>query len=51
MNASNVEQLLHLIEVAKVPPPGWDSSTPLPDRNLAIIAKAEADIDAEVATP
>lgn len=48
MDAIRVKDLLELIEKAQVMPPDADE---LPPRNLAIIAKAEADIDAEVATP
>ncbi|KKN26607.1 hypothetical protein LCGC14_0873000 [marine sediment metagenome] len=50
MDAAKVEKLLDLIERAKVPPPGMAGGE-LPARNLAIIAKAEADIDAELAIP
>lgn len=50
MDAVKVLRLLELIDKAKVPPPGWSEGEPLPERNLAIIAKAEAEIDAEVAT-
>lgn len=50
MDAPKVITLLELIEKAKVMPPDWDEGDPLPPRNLAIIAKAEADIDAEIAT-
>ena len=46
MDAEKVQSLLDLIERASVPPAGVDE---LPARNLAIIAKAEADIDAEIA--
>jgi len=46
MDAEKIQKLLDLIERAKVPPPGVDE---LPARNLAIIAKAEAEIDAELA--
>lgn len=48
MDAIKVMDLLELIEKANVMPP---DSEELPERNLAIIAKAEADIDDEVATP
>lgn len=50
MDVDKINKLLDLIERAKVPPPGMDAGE-LPARNLAIIAKAEADIDAEVAIP
>ncbi len=50
MDAVKVQELLDLIERAKVPPPGTPAGE-LPPRNLAIIAKAEADIDTEVAIP
>ncbi len=50
MDAIKVQALLDLIERAKVPPPDTVGGE-LPARNLAIIAKAEADIDAEVALP
>ena len=50
MDADKVAKLLDLIDKAKVPPPGMDGGE-LPERNKAIIAKAEADIDAEVAAP
>lgn len=50
MDALKVMDLMELIEKAKVPPPDSDGVT-LPPRNIAIIAKAEADIDTEVATP
>jgi len=49
MDAEKVQKLLDLIERAKVPPPDMAEGE-LPARNLAIIAKAEADIDIEVAT-
>ncbi len=45
MDAIKVQDLLDLIERAKVPLPDGE---PISDRNLAIIAKAEADIDAEL---
>jgi len=48
MDADKIQNLLDLIARASVPPPGVDE---LPARNQAIIAKAEADIDTEVATP
>lgn len=48
MDTDKVQKLLDLIDRVSVPPPGVDE---LPARNLAIIAKAEADIDAEVAAP
>jgi len=47
MDPIRVMDLLELIEKAEVPPPGGE---PISDRNLAIIAKAEAEIDAEIAT-
>ena len=50
MDAAKVQTLLDLIERAKVPPPGMAPGE-LPARNLAIIVKAEADIDTEVAIP
>jgi len=46
MDPVKVQKLLDLIERAKVPPPGVDE---LPARNQAIIARAESDIDAELA--
>jgi len=46
MDAIKVMNLLELIQKASAPPPGVDE---LPARNQAIIAKAEADIDTEVA--
>lgn len=46
MDAVKVMNLLELIEKAKVFPPNVDE---LPERNQAIIAKAEAEIDAELA--
>ncbi len=51
MDSDKIQKLLDLIERAKVPPPGWAEGDPLPARNLAIIAKANADIDTEVAIP
>lgn len=50
MDTNKVKDLMDLVERAKVPPPNWEGPE-LPARNLAIIAKAEADIDAEVAAP
>ncbi len=46
MDAAKVLRLLELIDKAKVPPPGGEE---ISARNLAIIAKAEAEIDAEIA--
>jgi len=54
MDAAKIEALLNLIEKAEVFPPNteedqteWDAVVA---RRRAIIAKAEADIDTEVAT-
>ncbi len=47
MDTAKIQALLDLIERAKVPPPGMGAGE-LPERNLAIIAKAEAEIDAEL---
>ncbi len=53
MDAINVKNLLELIDKASVPPPDTDQDPTRHDeivaRNNAIIAKAEADIDAELA--
>ena len=49
MDTEKIEKLLDLIERAKVPPPDMAPGE-LPARNLAIIAKAEAEIDAILAT-
>lgn len=46
MDPVRVKDLLELIEKAQVMPPDADV---LPARNLAIIAKAEAEIDIELA--
>ncbi len=46
MDARNVLTLMELIDRAKVPPP---NDEPISVRNQAIIAKAEAEIDAEIA--
>lgn len=48
MDAAKINALLDLIERSKVPPPDTVAGE-LPERNLAIIAKAEAEIDAELA--
>ncbi len=50
MDVEKVLKLLELKEKASVPPPDMDGGE-LSARNLAIIAKAEADIDTEVALP
>ena len=55
MDAEKVHALLELIDKASVPPPD-DEQDPIRHdeivaRNNTIIAKAEADIDAEVAIP
>jgi len=47
MDAEKVKKLLELIEKVSVPPPGMAEGE-LPERNQAIIAKAEAEIDAEL---
>ncbi len=53
MDALKVQTLLDLIEKASVPPPNTDEDqtryNAIVARNNAIIAKAEADISAEVA--
>ena len=49
MDAAKVILLLELKEKASVPPPDTPAGE-LPARNQAIIAKAEADIDSEIAT-
>lgn len=49
MDAIKVMDLMELIDKARVTPPDSEGGD-LPPRNLAIIAKAEADIDAEIAT-
>lgn len=46
MDAEKVLKLLELIDRSKVPLP---NDEPISDRNQAIIAKAEAEIDAEIA--
>lgn len=46
MDPDKIVKLLDLIDKAKVPPPGEDV---IDDRAKAIISKAEADIDAEIA--
>ncbi len=52
MDAVKVQQLLDLIDKASVPPPDNDQDPTRHDeivaRNAAIVAKAEADIDAEL---
>ncbi|KKN71814.1 hypothetical protein LCGC14_0416680 [marine sediment metagenome] len=53
MDATKVQGLLDLIEKASVPPPNTDQDQTRYDeivaRNEAIIAKAEVEIDAELA--
>ncbi len=52
MNPVRIENLLNLIERAKIPPPNTDQDATEYDaivaRNLAIIAKAEAEIQDEL---
>ncbi len=52
MDPIKIEKLMELIEKASVPPPDTDPARhdAIVARNLAIIAKAEADIDVEIAT-
>lgn len=55
MDPVKIQQLLDLIDKASVPPPNTEQDPARHDeivaRNQAIIAKAEADIDAEIAPP